>query len=89
VLLPFLETGTTAVCFHKHGKVVLDTLRLNIWADSGVNTSEQPLIVKDGIPSSPTHVGLRCLIALLTSAAEIGAVGKKPEATWSEGIIDW
>jgi hypothetical protein len=79
-----LETGTTAVCFHKDGKVALVTLRLNICVNRGINTSKQPLIMKDGIPSSPTHLeGLRHLIALLTSATEIGAVGKK-----SEGIID-
>jgi hypothetical protein len=36
--------------------------------------------MKDGIPFSLTHLeGLRSLIALLTSAAEIGVVGKKYE----------
>jgi hypothetical protein len=36
--------------------------------NSGVNTPEQPLIMKEGIPSSPTHLeGLSRLIALLTS----------------------
>jgi hypothetical protein len=34
--------------------------------------------MNDGIPSSPTHLeGLRRLIALLTSAAEMEAVGKR------------
>jgi Mg-chelatase subunit ChlD len=32
--------------------------------------------------------GLRHLIALLTSAAEIGAMGKKSEATVSVGLTD-
>jgi hypothetical protein len=32
--------------------------------------------------------GLRRLIALLTSAAEIGAVGKKSKVTVSEGVTD-
>jgi hypothetical protein len=32
--------------------------------------------------------GLRRLIALLTSTAEIGAVGKKYEVTVSEGVTD-
>jgi hypothetical protein len=32
--------------------------------------------------------GLRRLIALLTSAAEIGAVGKKSEVTVSVGVTD-
>jgi hypothetical protein len=37
--------------------------------------------MKDGIPSNPKHLEcLRRLTALLTSAAEIGAVGKKSEA---------
>jgi hypothetical protein len=37
----------------------------------------EPLITKHGIPSNPTHLeGLRRLIALRTSAAEIGVVGK-------------
>jgi hypothetical protein len=88
VLSPFLNTGTTAVCFHKDGKVALVTLRLNICVNSGISTSKQPLIVKDGIPSSTTHLGLRRLIALITSAAEIRAVGKKSEALRSEGIMD-
>jgi hypothetical protein len=72
VLSSFFKTGTTAVCFHKDGKVALVTLRLNISVNSGINTSEQSLIMNDGIPSSRTHLeGLRRLIALLTSAAEI------------------
>jgi hypothetical protein len=84
-----LNTGTTAVCFHKEGKVALVTLRLNISVNSGVNTSEQPLIMKDGFPSSPTHLkGLSRLRALLTSAAEIGGVGKKSEAIRLEREID-
>jgi hypothetical protein len=69
--------------------VTLVTQRLNVCVNSGINTSEQPLIMKDGMPSSPTHLeGLRHLIDLLTSAAEIGAVGKKSEAVRSEGIKD-
>jgi hypothetical protein len=32
--------------------------------------------------------GLRFLIALLTAAAVIGAVGKKSEVTVSEGVTD-
>jgi hypothetical protein len=45
--------------------------------------------MKDGIPLSPLYLeGLRRLIALLTSAAEIGAVGKKSEVIRSEGIKD-
>jgi hypothetical protein len=45
--------------------------------------------MEDGIPSSPTHLeGLRHLKALLTSAADMAAVGKKSEAIRSEGIID-
>jgi hypothetical protein len=87
--MDFLKTGATAVCFHKDGKVALVTLSLNIRVNSGINTSEQPLIMKDGIASSPTHLeSLRRLIALLTSAAEIGAVGKTSEAIISDGIID-
>jgi hypothetical protein len=40
--------------------------------------SEQPLIINYGIPSKSTHSGgLRRFTALLTSAAETGAVGKK------------
>jgi hypothetical protein len=38
------------------------------------------LIMKDGIPFSPTHSeGLGRLITLLTAAAETGAVGKMSE----------
>jgi hypothetical protein len=80
-----LNAGTRAVCFHKEGKVALVTIKLKV--NSGVNTSEQPLIMKAGIPSSPTHLeGLSRLIALLTSAAEIEAVGKKSEAIRLEEI---
>jgi hypothetical protein len=45
--------------------------------------------MNEGIPSSPTHSeGLSRLIALLTSTAEIGAVGKNSEAIRLEGLID-
>jgi hypothetical protein len=72
VLPSSLKTGITAVCFHKDGKVALLTLRLNICVNSVINTTEQPLIMKDGIPISPTHLErLNSLKALLTSAAEI------------------
>jgi hypothetical protein len=72
-----LHTGTTAVCFRKDGKVSLATLRLKMYVNNGIKMSEQPLIINDGIRSIPTHLdGVRRFIALLTSAAEIGAVGK-------------
>jgi hypothetical protein len=48
-LLPFLNTGTTAVCFHEDGKVSLAMLRLNIYVNNGIKMSEQPLIIKDTI----------------------------------------
>jgi hypothetical protein len=77
-----LKTGTTAVSFHKDKNVSLDTLRLNMYVSNGIKTSEQPLMINDGIPSKPTHLdGFRRFIALLTSAAETGAVGKKPVLT--------
>jgi hypothetical protein len=39
-------------------------------------------MINDGIPSKPTHLeGFRCFIALLTSAAETGAIGKKSVVT--------
>jgi hypothetical protein len=45
--------------------------------------------MKEGILSSPTHLeGLSRLIALLTSAAELGAADKKSEAIRLEGVID-
>jgi hypothetical protein len=70
-----LNTGTTAVCFHKDGKVSLATLRLKIYVEDGINMSEEPLIISDGMPSKPTHFYcLRRFIALLTFAAEIFAV---------------
>jgi hypothetical protein len=42
-------------------------------------------MINDGIPSKPTHLeGFRRFIALLDSAAETGAVGKKSVVTdWS------
>jgi hypothetical protein len=77
-LLPFLKTGTTAVSFHKDGNVSLDTLRLNMYASNGIKISEQPIMINDGISSKPTQLeGFRRFIALLTSAAETGAIGKK------------
>jgi hypothetical protein len=43
---------------------------------NGIKISEQPLMLNDGIPSKPTHLdGFRRFTALLTSAAETGAVG--------------
>jgi hypothetical protein len=72
VLSTFLKPGTTAVCFHKDGKVAVVKVRLNTSVNSGINTCEQSLIMKDGIPSSPTHLeALGRLKALLTSAAKI------------------
>jgi hypothetical protein len=60
-----------------------------VCVNSGIITSEQPLIMKDGMPSSPTHLeGLRRSVALLTSAAQIGTMGKKSEAIRSERITD-
>jgi hypothetical protein len=84
VLSPFLNNGTTAVCFQKNGKVTLVTMRLKIQVNKGNKVSEQPLIMNDGIPSNPTYLeGLRRLTALLTSAAEITAVSKKSDVTVS------
>jgi hypothetical protein len=76
-----LKTGT-AVCFHKDGKVSLATLRLKLYVNNGIKMSEQPLIIKNGMPSKATHLDdLRRFIALLTSAREIGAVGKENVVT--------
>jgi hypothetical protein len=50
-MFPFLNTGTTAVCFHNDGNVTLVKLRLKIKVNKGVKISEQPLISKDVIPS--------------------------------------
>jgi hypothetical protein len=81
-LLPFLKTGTTAVSFHTDGNVSLDTLRLNTYVSNGIKISEQPLMINGGMPSKPTHLeGFRYFTALLTSAAEIRAVGKKSVVT--------
>jgi hypothetical protein len=43
-LLPFLNTGTTALSFHKDGKVSLAMLRLKIYVNNGIKMSE-PLII--------------------------------------------
>jgi hypothetical protein len=82
-----LKAITTAVCFHKNGKVALDIIRLNILVKNGINTSEQHLIINDGIPSSPTHLGgKRRLKVPLTLAAEIGTMRKMSETILSEGV---
>jgi ABC-type tungstate transport system substrate-binding protein len=45
-------------------------------------------MINDGIPSKPTHLeGFRRFIALLTSAGEIGAVGKKSVMTGCEAVM--
>jgi hypothetical protein len=44
-----LNTGTTAVCFHKDGKVSLATLRLKTYVNNGNKMSEKPKIIKDAI----------------------------------------
>jgi hypothetical protein len=85
----FFKHWNNSNCFHKDGMVTPVTLRLKIYVNKGIKISEPPLIVKDGIPSNPTQLeGLRRFIALLTSAAEIGAVGNKSEVTVSEGVMD-
>jgi hypothetical protein len=51
--------------------------KVEIYVNNGIKMSEQPLIINDLTVSKPTHLGgLRRFIALLTSAAETGAVGK-------------
>jgi hypothetical protein len=76
-----LKTGT-AVCFHKDGKVSLATLRLKLYVNNGIKVTEQHLLINNGMPSIPTHLDdLRRFIALLTSAAEIGAVSKENVVT--------
>jgi hypothetical protein len=45
VLLPFLNTDTTAVSFHKDGSVSLATLRSNAYMSNGTKILEQPLII--------------------------------------------
>lgn len=52
VLLPFFNTGTTAICFYKDGKVLCAILRLKIYVNNGIKMSEQSLILKDGMPSN-------------------------------------
>jgi hypothetical protein len=85
----FFKHWNNNSCFHNDGKVALVKLRLKIQLNKGVKISEQTLITKNGIPSNPTHLeGLGRLVALLTSAAEIGAVGKKSEVTVSVGVTD-
>jgi hypothetical protein len=40
------------------------------------------MLVKNEVPSAPTRLECeRCLIALLTSTAEVGTLGKKSEVT--------
>lgn len=51
-----LNTGTTAVSINKDGKVSLTTLRLSVYVSTGIKILEQPLMLKDGIPSNPTHL---------------------------------
>jgi hypothetical protein len=84
-----LNTGRTAVCFHKNGKVTLVKLRWKIWVNIGIKISEQPLIIKAEIPSNTKHLqGIRRLLALLTSTAEMEVVGKKSDVTGSEWVTD-
>jgi hypothetical protein len=65
-------------CFHSVGKYCWDRLRLKICLRTGTKISEQPLITKLGIPSSPTALeGLRSLRALQISNSEMGAKGKR------------
>jgi hypothetical protein len=79
-LLPFLKTGTMATCFHLVGKYCWDRLRLKICFKTGMKISEQPLITKLGIPSSPTALeGLRRLRALQISNSEMEANDRNSE----------
>lgn len=50
---------------------------------------KQSLNTNDRIPSNQIHFkGLRHIMALLNSAAEIGAVGNKSKVTVSEVVMD-
>jgi hypothetical protein len=51
-----LYTGTVAVSFQKNGKVILVSLRLEIYVNKGTKVSEQLLIINSGIPFNPTHL---------------------------------
>jgi hypothetical protein len=72
--LPLLNTGTTADSFHAAGKYCCVRLKLKICLRIGLKISEQPFMIKPGISSSPTDLkGFSLLMALQTSASEIGA----------------
>jgi hypothetical protein len=61
----FLKTEELTACSHNFGKVFWDRLRLKINLRIGTRISEQPFIMKLGIPSSPIDlVGLNRFIAL-------------------------
>jgi hypothetical protein len=49
----FIKTETMAASFHTGGKYCWDRLRLKVCLITGMKISEQPLITKLGMPSSP------------------------------------
>jgi hypothetical protein len=72
--------GTMAASFHIVGKYCWVRLKLNICVRIGIKIPEQPFMINPGISSSPTYVGgFSLLIALETSASEIGARDKNSE----------
>jgi hypothetical protein len=80
VVLPFLQTGIIAACFHGVGKYCGDKLRLKICLRIGTNISEQPLIINPGMSSTSADLdGLSRLTALTMSESERDAKGKDSE----------
>jgi hypothetical protein len=72
--------GTIAASFHTVGKYCCVKLRLNICLKIGIKMSEQPFMINPGISSSPTELeDFSLLMALQTSASEIGARDKNSE----------
>ena len=68
--------GKMAACFKRVGEIRCDKLRLKINLHTGIKISEQPFIINEGMPSSPTDFdGHRHFIALRTSEAETEAIG--------------
>jgi hypothetical protein len=86
-LLPFLKTGTMAACFHSVGKYCWDRLRLKICLRTGMKISEQSVITKLGIPSSPTALeGFRRLRTLQISNSEMGPMTGIRKIVMGEGM---
>ena len=58
VVFPCLKMGTKAAYFQRVRKICCDKLGLNIYLRRDIRTSEQPFVIKTGMPYNLVNVSV-------------------------------